>query len=616
MAEIRKLSGRIFTGIFLSAVAIFLTFTLVNYLYTKATLVRLTNNIVERTFRSAYNQLESQILPIFTNAENTFYFLKKSNCDSADIQALLAETNKRFPHLYSARINIENKLSGKIASGCIPDRAFLTVTQKPLIDSAKSKTQLSEGTNYAVSIQSDTITLNSFYSDTICCIALAYDFPVSLFLNTINRETRQLNSRHYLFNNSFESISNTTDTLNFHERKVELIDIQHIQPFIEKGRFGYFPSKDFYKGMALYVSRLRGTNLIVASVMETNEIVKRFRTFYVIIFLIAILTIGIFAYIFQLIVIRLTSPLAELSSIGKKMGKGLMQIDIPEHYKDQESAQLASALRTIQQRTHRYVSSLNMTLKEKRALEHDLSVAEKIQLSMLPPADDAFGTLPELDIYCHVIPAKGVAGDFYDYFLLDDEHLFFVLGDVSGKGIPAALLMAKTITLLQIEARSGKSPGEVFTAVSDQLTFRNEEGMFVTAVCGIINMYTGETELCDAGHHEPLININSDSFYYTKLKKNMPLGILIGGKPYESTHFKLKAGEAIILYSDGLPEAANSAGKMLGSGAIVDELVSCSGKTATVLARRIWNFYGNYTHNARFNDDVSLFILKFLGKNN
>jgi len=614
VGEVRKLSGRIFIRIFLGAFVVFLVYTLVNYLYTKNTIIRLTNNIVERTFRSAYNQIESQVLPILNNAQNTIFYIKKLTADSSDIVELLEETNLQLSQLYASGILIKNLQTGNQDCYYLPNQKNfknknLDTSCTPVRWTAHGKT----GT-YSVLIREDTISLNSFYTDSVFSINLIYDFPLNIFLNTLNREARQLNSRHYLFNNHFESIVSSRETLNTIPSIEQSIDIEHIKKYLYKNKFGYFPTKEFIKNQALYVSKLRGTELILASVMQTDEIVKRIRIFYLITFFITILALALLAYIFQRIIIKLTRPLTELSAIGKKMGKGLMQTSIPENYRDVESAQLSEALRTMQQRMHRYISSLNVTLKEKRALERDLSIAEKIQISMLPPIDGPLDKIPELDIYCAVKPAKGVAGDFYDYFFIDDDRLFFVLGDVSGKGIPASLFMVKTITLLQIEARSGKTPGEIFTAVNDQLTFRNEEGMFVTGICGSINIKTGEAILCDAGHHEPLTNIGSGDYYYTGLKKNMPLGILIGGKPYESTYFNLKIGESFILYSDGLPEAANSSGKMLGNEIIAVELEGCGNKNSSILANRIWSFYNNYTHNTNFNDDVSLFILKFLGE--
>jgi sigma-B regulation protein RsbU (phosphoserine phosphatase) len=233
---------------------------------------------------------------------------------------------------------------------------------------------------------------------------------------------------------------------------------------------------------------------------------------------------------------------------------------------------------------------------------------------MLPSSDWSLTNVPQIDIYCKIIPSKGVAGDFYDYFFVDDDHLFFVLGDVSGKGIPAALFMVKALTLMQVEARKGCDPGQIFTAVNEQLTFRNDEGMFVTAVCGIININSGELVLCDAGHHAPLTNFSSANFTYTTLSKNLPLGMLIGGNPYKMTKYDLKKGNTIILYSDGLPEASDKNDRMLGSELVEKELTTYGDEDVSVLAKRIWNLYDRFTHDATGNDDVSIFIMKYLGE--
>jgi sigma-B regulation protein RsbU (phosphoserine phosphatase) len=436
-------------------------------------------------------------------------------------------------------------------------------------------------------------------------------------MNTLNRETRHLQSRHYLFNDKFKSISSSSvDVLSIIKEEEKSSDIVQIQKLLAADKFGYFANGNFSRNKAYYTSKIRGTNLILASVMQTDEIVKQTRRFYLIAFLFALISFAVLAYVLQIIIIKHTRPLKELSILSRQIEKGKLHTEIPEFHNNEETEQLAKTLRTVQGRMQKYVTSLHTTLKEKRALTKDLSIAEKIQNDMLPSPDWTLTNVPQIDIYCKLIPAKGVAGDFYDYFFIDDDRLFFVLGDVSGKGIPAALFMVKAMTLMQVEAKKNSDPGKIFTAVNEQLTFRNDEGMFVTAVCGVVNIKTGELALCDAGHHEPLTNFGSHNFNYTLLTKNLPLGILIGGKPYSSTYFNLKKGDTLILYSDGLPEASSLSGKMLGHEPVEKELLESGDKEITILAKKIWNLYERFTYHAIGNDDISIFILRYFGDNN
>lgn len=568
--------------------------------------MRLTNNIVERTFRAAYNQAESKILPILAHAGNMAGFIAKSYTDTAFCFGFLEASKQTFPEMFGF---------GALVGAANNPVYFSSYMPKPLHGEMQTcftregflKAQNLPGGPYNAFVHGDTISFCYFLTDSSIPVQVFYEFPLSYLLNVLNRETRQFQSRFYLFNPTGGFLLSTSaNDMGFRDT-----DLKHIKAFIDSNSFGYF--NETGNSQAFYLSRIRGTKLVLASVMHTHEMLKHIRTFYIVAFLMAALLFAILAYMLQRIIVGLTRPLLQLSEISRQIEMGKLHTTIPEFHNDEETEQLANTLRALQGRMQKYVSSLNTTLKEKRLLAKDLSVAGKIQFDMLPPPDIGINDIPGVDIYSKMVPARGVAGDFYDYFFIDDNRLFFVLGDVSGKGIPAALFMVKAMTLLQVEARKGKNPGQIFTAVNEQLTFRNDEGMFVTAVCGIINLKTGETLLCDAGHHQPLTNAGSQTIAYRPLSKNMPLGILIGGRPYQFSSFQLIAGETIILYSDGLPEAANSAGEMLGLEKVGNEISGDSKKTPAELAVKIWGLYNNHTRQATGNDDVTLFIMKYTG---
>jgi phosphoserine phosphatase RsbU/P len=306
-------------------------------------------------------------------------------------------------------------------------------------------------------------------------------------------------------------------------------------------------------------------------------------------------------------------PISELITLSKKIQNGSLNTEIPDYYKDGETAQLSDTLRTMQGRMKRYVTDFNSTLKEKRALEHELHIASIIQAEMLPKPLRALTEIPDIDIYARMIPAKGVAGDFYDYFFLDDYRLFFILGDVSGKGIPAAMFMARIITMIQIESRKEDSPGKVFSAVNNYLTMKNDEGMFVTAIGGVIDITSGELTLCDAGHNTPLMSFNSDDYEYKVLEKNTPLGILPDVE-YKETALKLEKTDSIIIYSDGLTEAQSKSGKLLGEQTVKDTLITKGKAEVDVLANLLWNLIESFTINAPQSDDITLLILRYFGK--
>ncbi len=610
MSTNRKISSRIYTGIIIGIISIFTCYSAANYFYTRNTLISLSTNLVNKTFRSSYNQLEAQILPILTSAKNTAAYLTNPCISKKELLERIEKEFSNYPELYSMGIEFDHAALNSHLS-------FFKINQDSIIystnDSLSIQIEKPDAGNYEIAINSDTITL--FYLDTIRQqnIEVWYSFPLNLFTNTLNKETRQLDSKHFLFKKNKQNIVSPTTLDNDSLRMQHEEDLRKIRPFLKAEKFGLFTYPEFYKNEALYLSKIRGTDLILASIMRTDLVIREFRKFFNVAFFLAITAVLILAYILKQIISKVTNPLSQLSAISRMMEKGQLHTEIPEDFKDAESEQLSKTLRKIQGRMQRYVSSLNSTLKAKRELEHDLSLAEKIQLGMLPAPDRALSEFPQIDVYCVIQPAKGVAGDFYDYFFINKELLFFVLGDVSGKGIPAALFMVKTLTLIQIEAHKGKSPGEIFASVNNQLMFRNEEGMFVTAICGSINIKTGDCHICDAGHNTPLSAFKSTDFKYWELEKNMPLGIVEGHK-YKETHVELHPEDSLILYSDGLPEANSSKEEMLEYQAIEEILQDQGHKNIQIIANNIIDLYERHTTNALQNDDVTVFIIRFFGE--
>lgn len=610
MSTTKKISSRIYLGIIIGIISIFTCYGAVNYLYTRKTLLRLSTNLVNKTFRSSYNQLEGQILPILTSAKNTAEYLSNPCINKNEVKDRIEKELINYPDLFSMGILCNNSLmDNQLALIKANHKEFSTISSDS-IDALFNKYSTNR---YDITINADTITL--FYQDTIKDqVAMVwYNFPLNLFTNTLNKETRQLDSKHFLFKNKKQNIVSPSTLNNDSLKVMHESEVSKIYPFLQAEKYGLFTFPEFNRNEALYISKIRGTDLILASVLRTDLVIKQFRKFFNVAFILAITAILILAYTLKRIISKVTTPLSQLSAISRMMEKGQLHTEIPEKFKDAESLQLSKTLRKVQGRMQRYVSTLNSTLKAKRALEHELSLAEKIQLGMLPAPDRALSELPQIDVYSVIQPAKGVAGDFYDYFFIKPDLLFFVLGDVSGKGIPAALFMVKTLTLIQIEARKEKTPGEIFASVNEQLLFRNDEAMFVTAICGTINIKTGDCYICDAGHNTPLSAFGSTDFKYWELNKNMPLGVAEEQK-YKDTHVELSPEDSLLLYSDGLPEANSFKEEMLEYQAIEDTLQDQGHKDIQIIANNILELYERHTANAEQNDDVTVFIIRFFGE--
>ena len=202
-----------------------------------------------------------------------------------------------------------------------------------------------------------------------------------------------------------------------------------------------------------------------------------------------------------------------------------------------------------------YINKLTQMTAEKERLSAELDVATEIQANMLPSLYPAFPERNDFDLYANMTPAKEVGGDLYDYMLLDDDHIMLAVGDVSGKGVPAALFMVITKTLLSSHAVQGLSPVEIFEATNNQLCENNEAGMFVTCWLAILTLSTGELRFVNAAHPNPILYANGE-FNYLNTKPNLMLGGMAGMKYKEHT-ITLKHGDRLFIYTDGVTEATD-----------------------------------------------------------
>ena len=212
----------------------------------------------------------------------------------------------------------------------------------------------------------------------------------------------------------------------------------------------------------------------------------------------------------------------------------------------------------------------NVKSRKLAATETELNMATEIQTSMLPSIFPAFPDRPEFDIYASMDPAKEVGGDFYDFFMIDDDHLAIVIADVSGKGVPAALFMMSSKILINDHALMGGTPAEILGRVNKQVYANNKAHMFVTVWLGILEISTGKLTTASAGHEYPMINTNG-KYEILKDKHGLAIGAMDIAK-YKNTEIQLKKGDSIFVYTDGVAEATDANNELFGTDRTVDAL--------------------------------------------
>lgn len=239
--------------------------------------------------------------------------------------------------------------------------------------------------------------------------------------------------------------------------------------------------------------------------------------------------------------------------------------------------------------------------KESVRIESELQVARNIQMSMVPhrfPDNDG------IDLYALMVPAKEVGGDLYDFFILN-KKLYFCIGDVSGKGIPASLFMAVTRNLYRHVAQQGMMPDLVANQINVSLTQFNENDMFVTMLIGILDLVTGRLDFCNCGHNPPIIN---GQFYETRYH-NMPLGVY-GDLVFHSESVDTIGNHQLLVYTDGLNEAEDPAHKIFGDDRLIDLMKTVSDKSSKDTIETLQQSIESYRNGAEPNDDLTMMCVR------
>jgi serine phosphatase RsbU (regulator of sigma subunit) len=248
---------------------------------------------------------------------------------------------------------------------------------------------------------------------------------------------------------------------------------------------------------------------------------------------------------------------------------------------------------------------------EKQRMEEALKLAHDIQMSMLPKRFPPFPHRPEFALYAAIEPAREVGGDFYDFMLIDDDHLGFAIGDVSGKGVPASLFMSVAKTLLRVTAGKRSHPGAVLAELNNELCRDNDTGMFVTLFYGILHLRTGKLEYGSGGHNPPYVLSQNGAAEALEQTGGMALGIL-EGVTYRTKQITLQAGEGLFLYTDGVTEAMDSAGNLFSERRLQEFLQRAPKLSPTELIQNVVSEVKRFSCGAEQSDDITALAIQYL----
>lgn len=393
-------------------------------------------------------------------------------------------------------------------------------------------------------------------------------------------------------------------------------DLKKIGEEMIAGNEDFVPlDSKFHEGKCwIYYTHLQNNDWSLGFVFPENEL---YADLHKLNQTLIIMTIAGLAFLLLLIVIisnRVTRPLHNLANIAEGFGKGNFELKIPSNNTNDEVGTLNRSFAHMQSALKEYIENLKQTTSAKEKIESELKIAREIQMGMIPRKFPAFPDRKNIDIYGFIEPAKEVGGDLYDFFFIDDSRLCFTIGDVAGKGTPAALFMAITKTILRAKSEiEGLNVSRIIESVNNYLCKNNEGNLFVTLFLGILNTNTGEIEYSNAGHNYPFVIKNNGRVSELASTHCIPLGISSNLCKIPG-NFTLEAGDTLFLYSDGISEAFNIENEQYSIPRIAEVLKTSAGENPKKIIDNIVCDVKAFASGKEQSDDISILAIRYLGE--
>ncbi len=310
---------------------------------------------------------------------------------------------------------------------------------------------------------------------------------------------------------------------------------------------------------------------------------------------------------------RIVKPLEAITERVRSLGGNDLEFKMEDRFRTGDEIEvLAESFSMLSGRTLEYIEEVKRVTGEKERIGAELSLATRIQADMLPNIYPAFPERPEIDIYASMDPAKEVGGDFYDFFLVDDDHLCLFIADVSGKGVPAALFMMASMIILANNAKMGKTPGEILRDTNTAICSNNREEMFVTVWLGILEISTGRLTAANAGHEYPAVKRPDGSFELLKDKHGFVIGAMEGSR-YREYEIMMEPGSKVFLYTDGVPEATSADTELFGTDRMLGALNEDPGVPPKQILENVRRAVDGFVRDAEQFDDLTMLCVEYRG---
>lgn len=377
-------------------------------------------------------------------------------------------------------------------------------------------------------------------------------------------------------------------------------------------------SSEDYMDRYQYICKVRNQNVIAGVTLEVSDVKKSIReqsrqsisVFVGSQFIQAIICL-ILIYIFALRPLKKVEARVEEYAETKDAENVLKQLSKLKYRN--EIGVLSKDISEMIVEIEGHMEKIKTVTAENERISAELDLAKRIQEEALPNEFPPFPERNEFDIYASMTPAKEVGGDFYDFFMVDENHLALVVADVSGKGIPAALFMMVAKSLIKNRVMLGGTPSQILEDVNERLIEGDETNMFVTVWLAVIDLRTGEGTAANAGHEHPVLRRENGSYELVKYRHSLAVAMMDGVKFMEHS-FKLEPGDRVFVYTDGLPEAMNKSGEMFGTERMIEALNNSDDVNSSQLLKNIKSAVDKFVDGEAPSDDLTMLVFDYYGK--
>ena len=381
-----------------------------------------------------------------------------------------------------------------------------------------------------------------------------------------------------------------------------------------RGGQGFVALPDYFTGKKawMYYTPLPSVGWSIGVVIPQKELFADVSNLNWIVLIIGIAGFAFLFFVVTAISSSITRPLSNLARTTTEIAKGKLDVILPQGQSNDEVGALTASFKNMQLSLKEYITNLKETTAAKERMESELKIARTIQMSFLPKRFPPFPEKKEFDIYSTIVPAKEVGGDLYDFFLLDEETLFFSIGDVSGKGVPAALFMAASKILMKGTISRELELSEALGKVNRELCIENEATMFLTFFCGVLNFKTGKLTYSNAGHNPPLLLRSGRKPEWLPVPPGIFLGVFEDSS-YQTMEARLEPGDALFLYTDGVTEAMDIKEKAYSDERLLRLLEDLSGEHPENMVANVISDVAAFVGDAPQWDDITILALRFSG---